>query len=166
MAGSTAFRAIILLGVSCCAATAGFTQSTEFQLAQLVVERKTYMHELQSRYLTLLSIAQEPDPDLNEASGFAREMPALLDGFAALLHPGTEKGVAPGSRAKLEIWENPDGFAAALDQFSEAALAIADAADFGDAAAYKARFDDLTVACSGCHGIKPSSGGPFRFEKE
>lgn len=67
---------------------------------------------------------------------------------AALWVAGTEQGAAAGSRAKAEIWSDPDGFAAKFEDMATAASALIDA---GDAAAVGAGMGALGGACKACH---------------
>ena len=67
---------------------------------------------------------------------------------ATLWVEGTEQGAADLSRAKAEIWENPDDFAAKFMALEEAANAMVGAAD---AAAVGAGMGALGGACKDCH---------------
>lgn len=53
--------------------------------------------------------------------------------------------------AKLEIWQNPQDFAAKLSAFQKAAQVLNAAAASGDIAVAKARFADLGGTCKACH---------------
>jgi len=55
------------------------------------------------------------------------------------------------SRAKPEIWSEPERFAAALRQFDLAADGLMQASKSGDIAAIKAQFRKLEVSCKNCH---------------
>jgi len=67
---------------------------------------------------------------------------------ATLWIAGTEQGAVDGSRAKAEIWSDPDGFAAAFTDMENAASALIGAAD---AAAVGAGMGALGGSCKGCH---------------
>lgn len=145
--------------------TVVMSQSTELQLAQLVSERKGKMYDLQTHYLNILGQLNADAPDLMLVGAAASEMPELIDSFVPLMEEGTEKGVAPGSRARPELWDDFEVFEIAADALKEAALSMEEVAATGDVAAFKDEFDTLTAACTTCHGVRPSSGGLFRFEK-
>ena len=80
---------------------------------------------------------------------------------AAVIADGAEKSstwFAPGTgpdvgktRAKAEIWQKPEDFAAKDEAFLSAARAFRAAADSGDVAAIKARAGDLGKTCKACH---------------
>ena len=67
-----------------------------------------------------------------------------FDAFGA----GTDKGE---TRAKPEIWANPDKFKAAGEQMQKAASTLASAARAGSLDQVKAAFGDVGKACKGCH---------------
>lgn len=55
------------------------------------------------------------------------------------------------SRAKPEIWSEPERFSAAFRQFDGAADALWQASKGGDVAAIKAQFKKLEASCKNCH---------------
>lgn len=67
---------------------------------------------------------------------------------ATLWVAGTEQGAVDGSRAKAEIWSDPEGFAAAFTDMENAASALIGAAD---AAAVGAGMGALGGSCKACH---------------
>ena len=67
---------------------------------------------------------------------------------ATLWIEGTEQGAAADSRAKPEIWSDPEGFGAAFEKLETAASALVGASD---AAAVGVGMGDLGGACKACH---------------
>ena len=67
---------------------------------------------------------------------------------ATLWIEGTEQGVSKGSRAKAEIWSDPDGFAEKFKAMADASTALIGAAD---AAAVGAGIGALGGSCKACH---------------
>ena len=141
-------------------------QSDDYELAQLTTERKTHMFEMERAYWVLLDLERGKTSDYTAAEDAAREMSERIELFLLLMRPGTARGEAPGSRAKPEVWSQPETFAATAQAFRDSAIALAETAAGQDAEAYKEKFKALTGACTGCHGFRPSSGGPFRFAKD
>lgn len=91
----------------------------------------------------------EMDYDAAMVSAAASNLAALARMERATLWvAGTEQGVAEGSRAKAEIWSDPDGFAEKFEGLATAATALIDAPD---AAAVGAGMGALGGACSACH---------------
>jgi cytochrome c556 len=74
-------------------------------------------------------------------------MAARFDSVRNLFPPGTEKG-PPETYAKAEVWSDPQGFVAALDQAMNASLALA-------AVTEEAQLEDaignVGGACKNCH---------------
>lgn len=67
---------------------------------------------------------------------------------ASLWIEGTEQGTVDDTRAKAEIWSDPEGFNAGFEKLKAAASAIVGASD---AAAVGAGMGDLGGACKACH---------------
>ena len=65
---------------------------------------------------------------------------------STLFPPGSE-----GGEALPIIWEEPDRFAAAMDDLVKKTAALSDAADSGDQAAMAAAFKAAGESCKGCH---------------
>ena len=77
------------------------------------------------------------------------EAVAELTRDIALLFPeGTGEGKTD---AKPEIWENWPDFEARAGESRQAAQALLDAVQSGDAGAIDTRFGELTQTCKGCH---------------
>ena len=57
----------------------------------------------------------------------------------------------PASRARAEIWQNRADFEARAGAFQSATAALAQAAQAGDAAGFKAAYQTVGQACSACH---------------
>lgn len=62
--------------------------------------------------------------------------------------PGTEQGAADLSRAKAEIWSDPDGFAKKFKDMEMAAATLMEATDLDS---LRAGMGALGGSCKGCH---------------
>jgi cytochrome c556 len=87
--------------------------------------------------------------DQDKLEGYADDLEDVVDldlvrGFA----PGSEKGT---TRARPEIWDNMDDFAAKLDDLREAADALEEAAESGDREAIASAVRDTGGTCKACH---------------
>lgn len=141
-------------------------QSTDkYDLVKLVGDRNALMFDMQTAYLSLLSVKQGNNTDLAAAADDARTISEKIGMFVELLLPDTAAGQVANSRAKSEIWTEPEEFAAAVDALVSATTLLSETALGGDIAAFDDQFDVVAAACFGCHGLKPSSGGPFRSTK-
>jgi cytochrome c556 len=121
------------------------------------------MLDLQSAYWVLLGVHNGKSSDFAGAAGAARSMSDIMERFRSLMQPGTARGEAPGSRARPEVWSEADAFEAAANDFQAMAVSFSDVAARGNKDEYDKEFEALTVACTSCHGLRPSSGGRFRY---
>ena len=80
------------------------------------------------------------------AATIARLAPEVSRWFPAGTGPDVGK-----TRAKAEIWQKPEDFAAKTRAFQSAAQAFDATAKAGDAAAIKASFGELGKTCKACH---------------
>jgi cytochrome c556 len=90
-------------------------------------------------------------PDL----GQIRQRAALLADRSVLVRRWFPRGTGPEAgvrtRAKAEIWSNPQGFLQAGAAFVVAARALNDAARSGDLARIRAALPAVQRSCGGCH---------------
>lgn len=61
------------------------------------------------------------------------------------------EGVAEGSEAKAEIWEDKAAFDEKMSAFTTTTAALAEAAKTGDEGAMKKAFGPAAKTCKGCH---------------
>ncbi len=144
---------------------ASISQTSEYELGQIVVKRQPLMFDLQTAYWTLLKVKNKESDDYQAVAEAARRMSATMAEFVLLMKPGTARGQAAGSRAKPEVWTEPEAFATAANDFRSQADALAEVAASGNPEAYAGAFDTFAAACTACHELRPSSGGRFRYAK-
>lgn len=152
--------------VMACASEVAFSQpaseSSEYELVQLVTKRKMVMYDMQTAYLSLLAMNQGENTDLASAADDARFINDKIGEFVELLLPETATGQVSNSRARPEIWAEPNEFSAAVEALSSTSAMLAETASTGDLDAFNEQFQAFTEACLGCHGLRPSSDGRFR----
>lgn len=141
-------------------------QSTEYELTQIVNERRPLMFDLQTAYWVLLDVQNGKSTDFESAANAARSMSDIMEQFIPLMQPGTARGEAPGSEARPEVWSEADAFEAAAEGFRAQAISFSEVAALGDIDKYKKEFGAFTAACTSCHGLWPSSGGRFRYARD
>ena len=146
--------------------SAAMGASDEYERVQLVSERRGLMFDIQTAYLALLSVNQGNNADLSKAAEDAKTIGEKLKAFVSLLHPDTASGQVPNSRAKQEIWRDAEPFAAAVDALMVASATLSEIASQGDLDRFNTQFEAVAKACTGCHGLRPSSGGRFRTESQ
>src|SRR5439155_13998325 len=93
---------------------------------------------------------QAGSPDLGIVRSSATTIAGLSRQASNWFPAGTDPGVGK-TRAKPEIWQNRQDFAAKLHNFQVAAQLFSAAAAAGDVNATKARFADLGGTCKACH---------------
>ncbi|HEX3424014.1 MAG TPA: cytochrome c [Sphingomicrobium sp.] len=91
-----------------------------------------------------------PTPDLPALRANSQKLVLLSRAASRWFPAGTGPDVAK-TRAKPEIWQNAEDFAAKLRNFQAAAQAFDSAARGNDVAAMNARFADLNGTCKACH---------------
>ena len=137
----------------------------QYELVKVVTERQLLMYDMQAAYWPLLEVKNGKSTDLAKAGEASQTINDAIEKFVQLLPPGTAQGDVPGSRAKPEIWTEPDAFSAAVTNLKTAASNLTKAAREGNLDAFNLQFDAMAQACIGCHNFKPSKGGKFRVSE-
>jgi cytochrome c556 len=88
--------------------------------------------------------------------GHARAMQAASLMLDDIFPPDSDFGL---TRAKPEIWEQPEKFKAGIKAFQDAAVVLVKAAESGDMGAIGDALGGVGKSCGGCHK-------PFREPKE
>ena len=124
--------------------------ATAEQAKTLMHDRHEGMEDIGDAFKVVSRETKAGSPDV----AAIREAAAVIaDGAAKSVDwfpPGTGPDVGK-TRAKAEIWQKPEDFAAKDKTFQEAAVAFKAAADSGDVTAIKAQAGELGKACKACH---------------
>ena len=99
------------------------------------------------RQLAAMAKGQKPI-DIAEASRVANVIATLAPVFATGFPAGTDQG---DTRAKPEIWAQPDRFKQAMDRYNAEAGKMLEVAKSGNADNFKSQFSTLAKACDSCH---------------
>ncbi|NNE51902.1 MAG: cytochrome c [Sulfitobacter sp.] len=132
-------------------ATAGFAGSHAVKSSNATVAARHNQMQMVGYHIGVLGAVAKGEMAYDAAmvEAAAKNLAALATmERATLWAEGTEQGAADLSRAKAEIWQEPDAFAAKFKALEEASLAMVGAAD---AAAVGAAMGPLGGACKGCH---------------
>lgn len=147
-----------------CAGDISFAQPAP---AEIVKQRQDAMEKLwPDDYRDVSRTLKTDKPDLALVAAKSAQAIEALNRLAALFPPGTGRDVVPATRAKPEVWTQRAAFEAGLKAMVDTTSALGDAAKSGDVEKVKAQWQEVTKACTGCHGGPSKSGGKFRFEKE
>jgi cytochrome c556 len=135
-----------LLAVVAIAAALNFCVSTAF--AGPIEDRQEAMKANGQTMKILGGMAQGKSPfDAAVIKERGEAMAARFDAVRNLFPPGSEQG-PPETYAKPEIWSDPEGFTAALDQAMNASLALAAVTE---EAQLKEAVGKVGGACKNCH---------------
>lgn len=101
--------------------------------------------------LSLLGKATEGEGSIKRAAfpasglaAFARSLPTLF---------GPETANVEGTKAKSEIWTDPEGFAEQTNAFMATTEELQEAAAADDREAFTAALDKTKAACKACHDV-------------
>ena len=135
-----------LLAFVAIAAALNFCASAAF--AGPIEDRQAAMKANGQTMKILGGMAQGESPfDAAVAKEQGEAMAARFDALRNLFPPGSDKG-PPETYAKPEIWSDPEGFTAALDQAMNASLALAAVTD---EAQLKEAVGKVGGTCKNCH---------------
>lgn len=133
------------------ARTDAATSITPDQAKQVFDERHEGMEKIGKATKAASQQLKSSSPDLAVIRSSAATIAELAARSANWFPAGSGKDVNPKTRAKPEIWQKPDDFAAKDKDFQQAAQAFKAAADGGDLAAINSSFETLGKACKACH---------------
>ncbi|HET7710258.1 MAG TPA: cytochrome c [Sphingomicrobium sp.] len=120
------------------------------QAMTLMEDRHEGMEDIGDAFKIIGRETKAVSPDVAAIREAAAVIADGADKSSSWFPPGTGPDVGK-TRAKAEIWQKPEDFAAKDKAFREAALAFKAAADSGDVNAIKAQAGELAKACKSCH---------------
>ncbi len=143
-------RVIKLCGVALAAAI-GFAGIAGLSQAQtdVIKQRQADMKANGASMKAINGILEASGPAADVAAE-ATKINAKAMEIATLFPTGSDQG---DTKAKPEIWQDPDDFAAKLKALQDESAMLVTAANGGDMAAVKAQYDKLGGTCGGCHKI-------------
>ncbi len=133
------------------AGTDAGTPVTPDQAKQLFNERHEGMEKIGKATKAAGQQLKSSSPDLAVLRSSAATIAELAEKSGTWFPAGTGKEVNPKTRAKPEIWQKPEDFAAKDRDFNTAAKAFKAAADSGDMTQINATFETLGKSCKACH---------------
>ena len=118
--------------------------------------RQMVMSSIGAHIGAIAAVLKGKVPHGGHILGHAKAMHAASHMLDDIFPP--DSGVGE-TRAKPEIWEQPEKFKAGVKVFQDASAVLVKAAESGDMAAIGDAIGDVGKACGGCHK-------PFRKPKE
>lgn len=138
-------------------ATASGPQSTiptESLSGQAAIDAQKLRHDnfekLGDAMKSLSRQAKSDSPDMTEVKNGAGIVMSSATALPSWFAPGTGPD-AGKTDAKANIWQNQDDFKAKAAKLYEVSQSLNDAANSGDAAAFKAAMAPIGAACKACH---------------
>lgn len=145
-------KSILAIGATATViATAGIAGSHASKDMEPPVAARHHQMQMVAYHIGVLGAVAKGEVDYDAAmvSAAASNLAALASMAPATLWvEGTEQGTATGSRAKAEIWSDPEGFATRFKAMADAATTLMDA---GDLDAVRAGMGALGGSCKACH---------------
>ena len=124
--------------------------ATKEDALKLMHERHEGMEDIGDAFKVLGREMKADAPNLDAVRTQAATVARLAPQVSRWFPPGTGPDVGK-TRAKAEIWQKPEDFAAKTRAFQAAAQKFDTTAKAGDVAAIKAGFGELGKTCKACH---------------
>ena len=120
------------------------------QAKTLMHDRHEGMEDVGDAFKVVNRELKAGSPNVSAIQAAAASIAANAEKSGSWFPPGTGPDVGK-TRAKAEIWQKPEDFAAKDAAFLKAAQAFKAAADSGDVTAIKTQAGELGKACKACH---------------
>lgn len=149
-AGAVKFHGSKLLGVALVAAI-GFAGIAGLSQAQTdpIKQRQADMKANGASMKAINGMLEANGPAADVAAE-ATKINARAMEIATLFPAGSDQG---DTKAKPEIWQNQDDFAAKLKALQDESAMLVTAANGGDMAVVKAQYEKLGGTCGACHKV-------------
>ncbi len=134
------------------AAAAASEPLAKDQALALMKERHEHMEALGDATKAINRQLKSSAPDL----AVIRQSAAKIESLAPDLHSWFPEGTGPDvgkTRAKAELWQKPEDFAAKAQDFRSASAAFDAAAKSGDLSEINASFAAMGKSCKACHDL-------------
>jgi cytochrome c556 len=119
--------------------------------AQLIQNRQAGYKQINAAFRAVLEQSRASEPDLAAIRQHSATIARLAPRVSGWFPRGTGPETGVRTRAKAEIWTNPEAFRSASVNLVVAARRLDAAARGSDMAAIRAAFQALGRSCSGCH---------------
>lgn len=143
-------RIVKLCGIALAAAI-GFAGVASLSQAQTdVIKQRQEDMKANGASMKAINGILEANGPASDVAAEATKINAKAMEIATLFPAGSDQG---DTKAKPEIWQNPDDFAAKLKALQDESAMLVTAANGGDMAVVKAQYEKLGGTCGGCHKI-------------
>lgn len=133
-----------------CAMVVGFATTSPANADEGAIKyRQSVMEAMGGTMGAMAHIIKGQVPHKEDLKAHAQDMANLAKIVGHIFPEGSDKGGR--TRAKADIWKNPQEFAKVLAAFQTQAAKFATVAESGDMTAAAAEFGKLGRTCGGCH---------------
>jgi cytochrome c556 len=142
---------LVKLGGIALATAIGFAALATMVQAQTdVIKQRQELMKSQGAAMKAISGILEANGPVADIAAHAAKLDETSPQITDLFPAGSDQG---DTKAKAEIWQTPDDFAAKAKDLQDQAAMLVTAVAGGDMAAVKAQYDKVGGACGGCHKI-------------
>jgi cytochrome c556 len=120
-------------------------------VAESIKARQTHYKQIGAAMKGIGDQLKAGSPDIEVLRQHAATMQTFAPQISGWFPEGTGSEAGLRTRAKAEIWSDPEGFRRASEQFVGAANGFHQAAATGDLAAIRAAAGPLGTSCRDCH---------------
>ncbi len=120
-------------------------------IKEAIEARQHNLKDLGGAFKTINDQLGVNEPNLQEISFAAQEVRNHSQDISSWFQAGTGPSSGVKTEALEKIWEDPAGYAQAIDNFKAAAARLNDAAAAGDREALAAAARETGGTCKGCH---------------
>ncbi len=142
---------IVKLGGIALATAIGFaTLASMVQAQGDVIKERQELMKSQGAAMKAINGVLEANGPVADIAVHAAKLDETSKKIPDLFPAGSDQG---DTKAKAEIWQTPDDFAAKAKDMQDQAAMLVTAVAGGDMAAVKAQYDKVGGACGGCHKV-------------
>jgi cytochrome c556 len=143
-------RLVKLGGIALATAIGFATLATMVQAQTDVIKQRQELMKSQGAAMKAINGILEANGSVADIAVHAAKLDETSHQITDLFPAGSDQG---DTKAKADIWQNPDDFGAKTKDLQDQAAMLVTAVAGGDMAAVKAQYDKVGGACGGCHKV-------------
>lgn len=129
----------------------GVLYSASTSIEEQMEARHEHYHELGDAFKAVRDLSRNDSPDWQALQNAAKAIQEASIDQGKWFAPGTGPESGIKTRAKAEIWQQPEKFLEAQKMFSDRAPALVAAANAKDIEKVRAQFGQVGQSCKNCH---------------
>ncbi len=120
-------------------------------ISEMIEARQEGFEDIGGSFKTINDELKKGEPDVAAIQSAAATVETLSQDVGEWFPEGTGMSSGVETEALDAIWEDPEGFEAAIAKFQTAAGELNTAAESGDVEVIQASFKDAGASCKNCH---------------